>query len=74
MRTGGASLRSGEGKRVEGDDLAELEPLVRDMNTFLDHRERVVRRALGTAGDLAHGLKTPLAIVAQEAERLEMAD
>jgi signal transduction histidine kinase len=71
VRRGVASLHSGEGKRLEGGGLAELEPLVNDMNALLDHRERVVRRALATAGDLAHGLKTPLAIVAQEAERLE---
>ena len=71
VRRGVASLHSGEGKRLEGGGLAELEPLVSDMNALLDHRERVVRRALATAGDLAHGLKTPLAIVAQEAERLE---
>ncbi|MBI2212124.1 MAG: GHKL domain-containing protein [Acidobacteria bacterium] len=71
VRSGVASLRSGEGKRLDAGGLAELEPLVRDMNSLLDHRERVVRRALATAGDLAHGLKTPLAIVAQEAERLE---
>lgn len=71
VRSGVASLRSGEGKRLASGGLAELEPLVRDMNALLDHRERVVRRALATAGDLAHGLKTPLAIVAQEADRLE---
>ena len=71
VRRGVASLHSGEGKRLEGGSLVELEPLVNDMNALLDHRERVVRRALATAGDLAHGLKTPLAIVAQEAERLE---
>jgi len=74
VRRGVASLRSGEGKRMEGGGLAELEPLVGEMNALLDHRERVVRRALATAGDLAHGLKTPLAIVAQEAERLETTD
>jgi len=71
VRAGVESLRSGEGKRLESGGLAEIEPLVRDMNALLDHRERVARRALATAGDLAHGLKTPLAIVAQEAERLD---
>jgi signal transduction histidine kinase len=74
VRRGVASLHSGEGQRLEGGGLAELEPLVSDMNALLDHRERVVRRALATAGDLAHELKTPLAIVAQEAERLETTD
>lgn len=71
VRAGVASLHSGEGRRLESGNLAEIEPLVHDMNALLDHRERVVRRAIATAGDLAHGLKTPLAIVAQEAERLE---
>ena len=73
VRTNVLALRTGEGHRLDGGDLAEIEPLVRDMNELLDHRERVARRALAAAGDLAHGLKTPLAIVAQETERLERA-
>ena len=32
---------------------------------------RLYRRAIGKAGDLAHGLKTPLAILSNEADRLE---
>jgi signal transduction histidine kinase len=67
------ALRAGEGRRLVGVDLPEIEPLVRDMNLLLDERERDVQRALDTAGDLAHGLKTPLALVAQEAEQLEQA-
>jgi signal transduction histidine kinase len=47
--------------------------LVNDLNSLLEHRERIVRRALAKAGDLAHGLKTPLAVLAQEAERAEAA-
>ena len=35
---------------------------------LLDHRDRTVQRALAKAGDLAHGLKTPLAVLAREAE------
>ncbi|HEV7486742.1 MAG TPA: ATP-binding protein [Thermoanaerobaculia bacterium] len=71
VRTRVEALRAGRGQRLKGGDLSEIEPLVRDMNELLDDRERVVRRALATAGDLAHGLKTPLALVAQEAECLE---
>ncbi len=43
------------------------------ISSLLEHRERIVRRALAKAGDLAHGLKTPLAVLAQEAERAEAA-
>jgi signal transduction histidine kinase len=48
-----------------------VQPLVNDLNSLLEHRERIVQRALAKAGDLAHGLKTPLAVLAQEAERTE---
>ena len=42
---------------------------VADIDALQDHREQAVRRAVGKAGDLAHGLKTPLAVLAREAER-----
>lgn len=68
-----AALRSGSTARLDGPFPAEVEPLVDDLNALLDHREEVVRRALAKAGDLAHGLKTPLAVLAHEAERAEAA-
>ena len=64
-------LRDGSGERVEGEYPTEVQPLVNDLNSLLEHRERIARRALAKAGDLAHGLKTPLAVLAQEAEQLE---
>jgi signal transduction histidine kinase len=51
----------------------EVQPLVADLNALLDHQDRAVRRALAKAGDLAHGLKTPLAILSAEAERVKEA-
>jgi signal transduction histidine kinase len=50
-----------------------VQPLVDDLNALLDHREAVVSRAIAKAGDLAHGLKTPLAVLAREAERAQAA-
>jgi signal transduction histidine kinase len=64
-----AAVRDGGARRLEGRYPSEVQPLVDDLNGFLDHREQVVERALARAGDLAHGLKTPLAVLAQEAER-----
>ena len=63
-----AAVREGNGLRIEGRYPAEVEPLVEDLNALLDDREQAIIRALATAGDLAHGLKTPLAVLAQEAE------
>jgi signal transduction histidine kinase len=66
-------LRDGSGDRIEGGYPTEVQPIVNDLNSLLEHRERIARRALAKAGDLAHGLKTPLAVLAQEAEQLEAA-
>lgn len=64
------AVRDGREQRLEGAYPAEVEPLVSDLNALLDHRARLVDRAVAKAGDLAHGLKTPLAVLGQEAERL----
>lgn len=63
-------LRDGSNLRIEGSYPNEVQPLVNDLNSLLENREHIVRRALAKAGDLAHGLKTPLAVLAQEAERV----
>lgn len=68
-----SGVRDGSGRRVEGAYPVEVQPLVNDLNSLLEHRERAVQRALAKAGDLAHGLKTPLAVLAQEADRAEAA-
>jgi signal transduction histidine kinase len=68
MRTGLADLHTGRRRRLEGDYPAEVQPLVDDLNALLDHRDEAIRRAVGKAGDLAHGLKTPLAVLMREAE------
>lgn len=71
LRAGLSSVRKGRSQRIEGDHPVEVEPLVNDLNALLEDRERAVARALTTAGDLAHGLKTPLAVLAQEAEQAD---
>ncbi|HYI11639.1 MAG TPA: HAMP domain-containing sensor histidine kinase [Thermoanaerobaculia bacterium] len=70
LRAGLSSVREGRSQEIEGDYPSEVQPLVNDLNALLEDRERAVARALTTAGDLAHGLKTPLAVLAQEAEQV----
>jgi len=65
-----ARLRRGEAERLEGDYPGEIAPLVSDLNAFIDHNSRIVERARVEAGNLAHALRTPLAIITDEAERL----
>jgi signal transduction histidine kinase len=65
------AVRDGSERRLEGRYPSEVQPLVNDLNAMLDHRDEVVRRALGKAGDLAHGLKTPLAVLMHEVSRAD---
>ena len=69
LRQSLASVRAGAEPRIAGNYPTEVQPVVDELNALLDHREQAVRRAVAKAGDLAHGLKTPLAILTQEAER-----
>ena len=63
-----AAVHQGRDRRVEGRYPSEVQPLVDDLNALLEHRDQTVRRAIAKAGDLAHALKTPLAVLAHEAE------
>jgi signal transduction histidine kinase len=65
------SIRMGVQRRIAGEYPSEVQPLIENLNALLEDREKAVQRALATAGDLAHGLKTPLAVLAQEADRAE---
>jgi len=62
-------IRDGRRRIISGPYPNEVQPLIDDLNTLLEQRERAVQRAQAKAGDLAHGLKTPLAILAQEGQR-----
>lgn len=68
-----AAVHKGADARVSGRYPAEVQPLVDDLNALLEERERRVARAVAKAGDLAHGLKTPLAVLAREAEQARAA-
>ncbi|WP_208852334.1 sensor histidine kinase [Roseomonas genomospecies 6] len=63
-----AAVRAGRKKRFGGDAPREVQPLLDDLNALLDHSEEVVGRARLQAGNLAHALKTNLAVLANEAE------
>jgi signal transduction histidine kinase len=65
-------LARGEGHRIEPAGLAEIAPLIAQLNRLLStmgHRSRRSREALG---NLAHALKTRLAVFGQLAERPEL--
>jgi len=67
------AVHRGEHREVAGRYPSEVQPLVDDLNALLAERDERVQRALAKAGDLAHGLKTPLAVLARDAERVAAA-
>jgi signal transduction histidine kinase len=63
-----ADVQQGRERQLRGDYPTEVQPLVTDLNALLAARDASVSRAQAKAGDLAHGLKTPLAVLMQEAD------
>ena len=62
-----AGIRAGEKERLDGDYPAEVLPLTLELNKLLDHNREVVDRARTHVGNLAHALKTPIAVLMNEA-------
>lgn len=62
-------VRRGDAQRIDTQGLgAEVAPLGEELNALLDHQQRMVARARTSAQDLAHALKTPLSVLATEAD------
>jgi signal transduction histidine kinase len=71
LRDALAAIRSGERSRLGGGFPEEVQPLAREIDSLLDARAAQIEKARARATDLAHGLKTPLQVLAGEAERLK---
>ncbi len=71
MREELAQVRAGRATRMVGPFAAEIEPLAAEVNALLDHNSEILERARTSAGNLAHALKTPLAVLLNEANHIE---
>ena len=63
-----ARIRDGKAQRLEGNFPAEIAPLADELNSLIAHSAEVVARARSHVSNLAHFLKTPLTVLAGEAE------
>jgi signal transduction histidine kinase len=70
LRLGLKAVRSGAERRLPGEGPDEAMPLVEEVNALLLAQEGAIERARAWTADLAHGLKTPLVVLAADAERL----
>ena len=74
LRDGLAAVREGRSTAIAGRFPAEIQPLVAEFNAVLARNAEVVTRARTHAGNLAHAVKTPLAVLANAANAAEAAE
>jgi signal transduction histidine kinase len=60
-------IRTGKSTRLAGTVPSEISSLQEEMNALLKSNEDVIERARTQVGNLAHGLKTPIAVLVNEA-------
>lgn len=70
LRAAVARLQAGREPTLPGDWPAEVQPLVDEIHLLLRRNHEAVERSRRQAGDLAHAVKTPLAILANDAATL----
>ncbi|KAF7599140.1 MAG: ATP-binding protein [Candidatus Dactylopiibacterium carminicum] len=71
MQSALKAVREGRAERMAGRFPQEVSPLVEDFNLVLERNAEVMQRARALAGNLAHALKTPLAVLENEVDGLE---
>jgi signal transduction histidine kinase len=65
-----ALVREGTAQRLTGRFPAEIEPLANETNALIENNKRIVERSRTQVGNLAHSLKTPLAVLTNEGRAL----
>lgn len=59
-------VQAGRSQKIEGQYPSEIAPVVEEINGLIDANHGVVERARTHVGNLAHALKTPLSVIANE--------
>ena len=67
IERGLAAVRSGDAQVLTGDLPAEIKPLQTELNALIHSNHEIIERARTQVGNLAHALKTPLAVITNEA-------
>jgi signal transduction histidine kinase len=58
-----SQLKEHGADRIKGDYPVEVQPLVTELNDVLELRDKSLARARHRAGNMAHGLMTPLTVI-----------
>ncbi len=65
-------LERGDSQQLDNRYPKELKSVTRNLNKLLDSEQRQRERYRNTLGDLAHSLKTPIAVLKAEPENIEL--
>jgi len=68
LRAALRQIRRGKAHQLSGRYPQEVQPLVDDFNQVLNRNAEIVSRSRTQAGNLAHAIKTPLAVLQQAGE------
>ena len=69
IKTALFKIRNGDEKNLQDPYPLEVQPLATEINNLLEHNEKIIERAKTHVGNLAHVLKTPLAVVSNEIDK-----
>ena len=64
-------VRRGDTEYLPTDFPSEIQPLADELNALIDHNNEIIARSRTQVGNLAHALKTPLAVLRNEARMNE---
>ncbi|MCQ2004874.1 ATP-binding protein [Rhizobium sp. NRK18] len=59
-------IRGGESEKLPENFPREIQPLANEVNALIESNRRIVERARMQVGNLAHSLKTPIAVLLNE--------
>jgi signal transduction histidine kinase len=71
ISTGISDIREGKASKLDESYLADVQPLVDELNNLLEHNAVLLKRARNRLGDLAHSVKNPLTVIKNEAHNME---
>ncbi len=63
-------VRTGKAEKLEGTFATEITPLADEVNALIESNRNVLDRYRTQVGNLAHSLKTPLAVLSNEANTM----
>lgn len=63
------AIRDGSAEQIEGEYPREIQPLIEETNALINSNRAIIERARTQVGNLAHSLKTPIAVMRNEAEK-----